>query len=303
MQQMTQIMANLQAASSSESSRPPAFKTPSMKAPECFDGTQPFKVRSFIQSCQLIFHNDPANFSQDRKKVLYATSFLVGRAAKWIEPYLSNLNNQDSSYLLNSWPLFESQLFTLFGDPNEVRKAEAELDGLRMKEGGHVALYIANFRSLVSRIGDWGERALIHHFRKGLASRILDQLASHPSNIDSLQDLMDVSLELDTRYHERQKEKNHHQEKKPEASKSHSSHHQVSSSSRHKKKFHSQKRDKPHSSLLNKDFKLKGSEKERRIKEGLCTYCGGKHSLESCVKRPQNKLTQPSGSFPSQGKA
>ncbi|MBW0506872.1 hypothetical protein O181_046587 [Austropuccinia psidii MF-1] len=51
MQQMTQIMANLPAASSSESSKPPAFKTPSMKATEGFDGTQPFKVRSFIQSC------------------------------------------------------------------------------------------------------------------------------------------------------------------------------------------------------------------------------------------------------------
>ncbi|MBW0504195.1 hypothetical protein O181_043910 [Austropuccinia psidii MF-1] len=131
-----------------------------------------------------------------------------------------------------------------------------------MKEGGHDALYIASFRGLVSRIGDWGERALIHHFRKGLASRILDQLASNPSNIDSLQDLMDVTLELDTRYHERQKEKNHPQEKKAEASKSNSSHHQNSSSSSHKKKnFHSQKRDKPHSSLLNKSFKLKGSEK------------------------------------------
>ncbi|MBW0558115.1 hypothetical protein O181_097830 [Austropuccinia psidii MF-1] len=81
MQQMSQIMANLQAASSYESSRPPAFKTPSMKAPECFEGTQPFKARSFIQSCQCIFDNDPDHFSQDRKKVLYATSFLVGRAA------------------------------------------------------------------------------------------------------------------------------------------------------------------------------------------------------------------------------
>ncbi|MBW0532879.1 hypothetical protein O181_072594 [Austropuccinia psidii MF-1] len=101
MQQMTQIMANLQAAASSEVSRPPAFKTQPMKALECFDGTQPFKVRCFIQSCQHIFHNDPGNFSQHRKKVLYATSFLVGRAAKWIEPYLSNLTNQDSSYLLN----------------------------------------------------------------------------------------------------------------------------------------------------------------------------------------------------------
>ncbi|MBW0526629.1 hypothetical protein O181_066344 [Austropuccinia psidii MF-1] len=189
MQQMTQIMANLQEAASCAVSRTPAFKTPAMKAPECFDGTQPFKKESPL--CHL---------------------FLIGRAAKWIEPYLSNLNNQDSSYLLSSWPLFESQLFTLFGDPNKVGKAEAELDGLRMKEGGHVALYIADFRSLVSRIGDWGERALIHHFRKGVASRILDQLASHPSNIDSLQYLMDVSLELDTRYHERQKEKNRHKE-------------------------------------------------------------------------------------------
>ncbi|MBW0501877.1 hypothetical protein O181_041592 [Austropuccinia psidii MF-1] len=184
MQQMTQIMANLQAALLSDSSRPPAFKTPSMKALECFYRTQTFKVRSFIQYSQLIFHNYLENFSQERKKALYATSFLIGRAAKWIEPYLSSLTNKDTYYFLNSWSLFESQLFTLFGDPNEVRKAEGELDSLRMKEGGHVSLYIANLGSLVSRIGDWGERALIHHFRKGLPSRILVQLASHPSRLN-----------------------------------------------------------------------------------------------------------------------
>ncbi|MBW0486142.1 hypothetical protein O181_025857 [Austropuccinia psidii MF-1] len=99
-----------------------------MKASECFDGTQPFKARIFIQSWQLLFHNDLANFSQGRKKVLYATSFPIFRAAKWIEAYLSNLTNQDPNYLFNLWKLFESQLFTLFGDPNEFRKAEAELD-------------------------------------------------------------------------------------------------------------------------------------------------------------------------------
>ncbi|MBW0521145.1 hypothetical protein O181_060860 [Austropuccinia psidii MF-1] len=286
MRQLNQIIANLKAASSSESSRPLAFKTPSMKAPECFDGTKPFKVRSFIQFCQLIFRNDLANFSQERNKVLYATSFLIGRAARWIEPYLSNVTNQDSNYLLNSWNLFKSQLFTLFGDPNEVRKAEAELDSLRMKEGGHVSLYIGNFRILVSAIGDWGVRALINHFRKGLPFRILDQLASHPSRIDFFQDLMDINLELDTRYHERKNEKSNHEEKKPEASKSIHFHPQNSSSSSHKKKMNFQKREKPHSSLLNKDFKLMNSEEEVRIKEVLCTYCGGKHSLESCFKRP-----------------
>ncbi|MBW0465630.1 hypothetical protein O181_005345 [Austropuccinia psidii MF-1] len=114
MQKMAQAMANLQEASSSEESRPPAFKIPSMKAPEFFDGTQPFKVRSFIQSCQLIFHNDLENLSQGRKKVLYATPFLIGRAEKWIEPYLSNLTNQDTNQPLNSWNLIECQIFTLF---------------------------------------------------------------------------------------------------------------------------------------------------------------------------------------------
>ncbi|MBW0531369.1 hypothetical protein O181_071084 [Austropuccinia psidii MF-1] len=48
MQHITQIMANIQAASSSEDSRLPAFKTLSMKAKECFDGMKPFKVRSFL---------------------------------------------------------------------------------------------------------------------------------------------------------------------------------------------------------------------------------------------------------------
>ncbi|MBW0472214.1 hypothetical protein O181_011929 [Austropuccinia psidii MF-1] len=104
-----------------------------------------------------------------------------------------------------------------------------------MKEGGHVSSYISDFKILVSRIGDWGERALIHHFWKGLPSRILDQWAIHPSRMDSLQDLMDINLELDTRYHARKKEKGHFQEKNSEASKSNYSHPQNSSSSSQKK--------------------------------------------------------------------
>ncbi|MBW0524876.1 hypothetical protein O181_064591 [Austropuccinia psidii MF-1] len=68
-QQRIQIMANIQTASSSESSRPPALETPSMKAPECFYGTQPFKVTSFIQSCQLIFHNDPEKLLSRQKEI------------------------------------------------------------------------------------------------------------------------------------------------------------------------------------------------------------------------------------------
>ncbi|MBW0512040.1 hypothetical protein O181_051755 [Austropuccinia psidii MF-1] len=86
----------------------------------------------------------------------------------------------------------------------------------------------------MSIIGDWEERAYIHVYRRGLESRLLDQWASHPGNFDSHQELMDVTLELDTRYHERQKEKGSHQDKKPPISGTNSSKPpQNSSSKRH----------------------------------------------------------------------
>ncbi|MBW0567371.1 hypothetical protein O181_107086 [Austropuccinia psidii MF-1] len=224
MEQMATIIGQFsQEAAPRDNSKAPEFKTPSMKAPDLFDGTQAHKLRGFIQSCQLIFHNDPENFFSDRKKVLYSTSFLTGRAGEWIEPYLSNISNEDPSCLPNNWKLFQTQLFTPFGDLNAVRKAEKELDNSRMKESGHVSLFIADFRSLISIIGEWGERAYIHVYRRGLASRRLGQLASYPGNFDTIQELMDITLELDTRYHERQKEKGSHQEKKPPVTGSNSS--------------------------------------------------------------------------------
>ncbi|MBW0478768.1 hypothetical protein O181_018483 [Austropuccinia psidii MF-1] len=142
-----------------------------------------------------------------------------------------------------------------------------------MRESGQVSLYIEDFRSLMSRIGDWGERAYIHVYRRGLASGLLDQLASHPGNFDSLQELMDIKLELDTRYHERQKEKGSHQEKNPPISGSNSSKPPQSPSSKKpynrknkKGKNFQVSKDKLHATLLSKDNKLIGSEKERRIK-------------------------------------
>ncbi|MBW0513884.1 hypothetical protein O181_053599 [Austropuccinia psidii MF-1] len=77
MHQITHIMANIKAASSFEASRKPAFKTPSMKAPNCFYGIEPLKVRSFIQCCQPIFHNYQERFCEYKKKSLHATSFPI----------------------------------------------------------------------------------------------------------------------------------------------------------------------------------------------------------------------------------
>ncbi|MBW0484618.1 hypothetical protein O181_024333 [Austropuccinia psidii MF-1] len=145
-----------------------------------------------------------------------------------------------------------------------------------MKESGHVSLYIAAFRSLILKVGDWGEREYIHVYKRLLTSRLLDQSASQHFNFGSLQWLLDITLELDTRYHERQKEKGNHKEKNPPVTGSNFIRPPQDSSSKkpdHKKnkkgKNFQGSNDKPHSALLNKDNKSICSEKERRIKEGL----------------------------------
>ncbi|MBW0477318.1 hypothetical protein O181_017033 [Austropuccinia psidii MF-1] len=107
---------------------------------------------------------------------------------------------------------------------------------------------------------------------------------------------MDITLELDTKYHERHKEKGSHKEKKPPVTGSNSTMPPQGLSSN--KNYHKKSKkgnnfqvskDKPPAALLNKDNKLIGSEKERRIGEGLCTYCGVKHPIEKSFKRPQNR--------------
>ncbi|MBW0538252.1 hypothetical protein O181_077967 [Austropuccinia psidii MF-1] len=63
MEQMATIMGKLsQVAAPRDNSKAPAFKTLSMKAPDPFDGNQAHKLRGFIQSCQLIFHNVSRKF-------------------------------------------------------------------------------------------------------------------------------------------------------------------------------------------------------------------------------------------------
>ncbi|MBW0466832.1 hypothetical protein O181_006547 [Austropuccinia psidii MF-1] len=148
----------------------------------------------------------------------------------------------------------------------------------------------------MSRIGDWGERAYIQVHTRGSASGPFDQLYSHPGSFESLNKLIFITLELDTRYHERQKKKGSHQEKKPPVTESNSSKPPQDSSS--KKPCHKKSKKgnnlqfskyKPHYSLLNKDNKLIHSEKGRRINGGLCTYCGGKHPIQKFSKGPQNR--------------
>ena len=89
-----------------------------MKQPDPYNGNSPAKLCLFIQQCKLIFQNDPSTFYNSHWKVIYALSYLTGKAFEWIQPALNNVKTEDPDFIQNSWEEFKTQIALIFGDPN-----------------------------------------------------------------------------------------------------------------------------------------------------------------------------------------
>ncbi|KNZ44508.1 uncharacterized protein VP01_909g5, partial [Puccinia sorghi] len=98
----TQLFLKLLQTLKTPSSSGPKFCTPGMKPPDEFNGGNPLKLQGFHQSFKLLFSNEHTVFLDDCNKILYAASYLGGRASQWFEPYLDLLENQSPSCLINN---------------------------------------------------------------------------------------------------------------------------------------------------------------------------------------------------------
>lgn len=257
---------------------------PDTKAPEPFSGDKAHELRHFVQSCKVNFLCYPHHFTSERRKVLYAASFLTGIASDWFDPYLDD--SGPSNVLLDSWTNFEDALRTMFGDSNIQATAEYRLDALKMNDRDKISTYITQFRTSAKETG-WSDSALRFAFKKGLASRILDELA-HMDIDSTLESLIVASKKVDDRHWERERERKLF--------------HPSNLSSKVKKEGSKTDRPSPEPSsmveettedvehLLTEEGKLQETEKERRKKLGLCNYCAGPHKLQDCPVRPPSNL-------------
>ncbi|KAI9605716.1 hypothetical protein H4Q26_004081 [Puccinia striiformis f. sp. tritici PST-130] len=259
LRQLATVTTKLTAASSPAPPKPhPAFRTPEKKRPENFDGSSPAKLLKPLE---------------------------------WVQPYLEVVDDPPPDYMMDSWLMFESQLVTLYGDPNELCTTEYKLDSLTMKDGNHASNYISSFRALQSRLPGWGNRPLMFQFRKGLPTRVLDLLAQNPEVFDTLWELIEATLKINTCHIKRQKEKKQENSSQPSQHKKDTSKpatHPTPSTS----KFTSKPASKTPSEITKvlEGGRLFGEEKERRAKAGLCAYCGGKHEVDDCVKKASKNL-------------
>ncbi|OAV85109.1 hypothetical protein PTTG_30783 [Puccinia triticina 1-1 BBBD Race 1] len=149
-----------------------------------------------------------------------------------------------------------------------------------MKETDHASNYIASFRALQSRL-------------PGLPSRILDLLSqNNAEEFLNLGELIDATLRIDVRFHERQKEKRRENNSHPAQSKKDNSSKPTTTNTGSTTSSSTAKPTSKAAAEITKvltDGHLQASEKERRLKAGLCLYCGGQHKFEDCAKRAARK--------------
>jgi Retrotransposon gag protein len=179
---------------------------------------------------------------------------------------------------LSSWVLFEEELHTYFGDPDEVATQEHKLRMLKMNNHHCVLHYINQFKEVAS-LTKWNDDTLCSQFYQGLPSRLQDDILwdGKPAK---LQGMYQAALKFDGCYWECQEElkamrtSNH----STQASSSCGANPPSSSTSP------SSSTNPPHNPKI---YKLTGGlteeEKERHKHKKLCAYCTqSDHTVDNC---------------------
>jgi len=277
-----------------------------VRDPVVFDGTDPRKLQTFLVELSLVFTDRP-NYFTDSRKVAYTLSYLGGSAKEWFEPDLLNPDPTNPPLWMLSFQALVQELTDNFGVYDMEGEAEDKLGQLKMKENETVRKYIIRFNSLAAS-ANWDASALAWAFRRGLASRIKDELMRIRPEPVTLRDLRREVQAIDNRYWKREEEKKREQgPTRPPAHvpKQGNPRNQTNvsvnvqptpSTSANPPTSHKPKGNNPRTSTqatsedlskkLDATGKLTSEEKERRKRLNLCLFCGKPgHKISECNKR------------------
>ena len=268
---------------------------PELAAPPHFDGKDPSLCRPFIASCSLHFENDPEKFKTENSKVNFVISYLRDNAFKSVIPELSKVSRPIE---LRSIHAFFEYLNANFGYVDEQNASVTKLQELR--QTGSCRNYTVAFNNLKDITG-WNEIALMNQYRKGLKNQIKDMMIGYPKP-STLHELVKLACSCDDRVYERdQEKKNENDSKSVSTSFTHNRSHKSGSFRSSPSVFNrssppvvSPPSTSPGSGYAPMEvdairFKLTDQEKQYRRDHKLCMYCGGKHKLDVCSKRPKDK--------------
>ena len=245
--------------------------------PDKFDGN-PAHYEVFIAALDNFFTLKSCLYSNEEIKVRTVGTLLSHHALQWFGTLVKGRSN-----LLKDYGAFMDELKRLFSDPNAKTKAQILLKKLK-QGGGSVIMYSTRFRTIVIDTG-YNEEAKMAAFRLGLSDQIKDILATNLSDPETLEDLISLAIKIDTRIFDRKMETlapgggtrgsaavlaSH---SNANASSGTTSEGIMALSQNGKTASKSKKR-------------ISNQERQRRIQNNLCLYCGeAGHTHSGCPKK------------------
>lgn len=167
---------------------------PRLPPPQRFSG-DPSACDGFLTQCSLTFELQPSSFPSDRARIAYVITLLSGKALSWATAVW-----KAKAPFCSSYKAFEQEFKRVFDHPISGRQASKRLLTLR-QDTGSVAEYAIKFRTMAAGSG-WNNEALMVCFQNGLSETIQDELATREPSLD-LENLMEQAIRLDNRLRER----------------------------------------------------------------------------------------------------
>ena len=222
-------------------------------------------VEAFLQ-CDLIFELQPRAFSSDRFRIAYIITLLTDKALKWATAVWAKQGSVCSSF-----KDFQEEMLLVFDQSTTGPDAAKLLMTIRQDKRS-VTDYAIEFRTLAEE-SEWNDKALVTAFHHGLSDALKDGLASIGCPRE-LEPLIAHAVRLDNRMRERRGDRGVSWLLPAGSGRSKSS-------------------EDPEPMQLG-GARLSAKEKERRMREGLCLYCGETgHRLSSCLELSGKGVVRP----------
>lgn len=242
-----------------------------LNKPAEYDGKDRNGCQSFLTQCRLFILGNPHLFVDDQMKVLFAATYLRGKAFAWLEPLL---NKNDP--ICRDWDAFQAALIRNLGDADHERTMARKLKSLRQTNSA--AAYRTEFENIRQYL-TWDDAALRTYFYDGLKDSVKDILSHVTDEPADFKDFQELCIRIDNRLFERQQEgKSHRPANHGNAQARSAPRTQAQTSVTSTTTTTSTSRDTPMDldSAASRKFKpLTDAEKKRRRDNNLCAYCGG----------------------------
>ena len=178
----------------------PAPTTPSSHChikvadPEKFSGDHA-ETEGFIRAIRLAIAVQPESFPDERTKILYALSFMMGGSAQiWAHNKTEAVISGTSS--IGFFEEFSRCVEEAFGDPDRAQTACTKLHDLKMTSGMSADEYTAHFEILAGRTG-FNDAALEDAYSHGLPAIILDKIHAQPLLPTDLRTWKEAACQID----------------------------------------------------------------------------------------------------------